>query len=151
MCCTRLGENTGPKKSPKIRHLGTIAQLCRAVSSQLRHISTIGKNLLNINISYTCSYNMVNLRLRSIGEFGAPQQISTGFASWLRYCTDIARRRSTKLSMMFGRLLSWYTIYTFSGVLPSNGILPRGTCKIDFASKSCVLLYLQGYCTAFEQ
>jgi len=37
------GWNTGRKKSPKIRHLGTIAQLCRAMFSQLRHISTIGK------------------------------------------------------------------------------------------------------------
>jgi len=35
MCCTRLAANTGRKKSPKIRHLGTIAQLRRAVSSQL--------------------------------------------------------------------------------------------------------------------
>jgi len=32
MCCTRLAENTGRKKSPKIRHLGTIAQICRAIS-----------------------------------------------------------------------------------------------------------------------
>jgi len=31
----RLTGNAGPKKSPKIRHLGTIAQLCRAISSQL--------------------------------------------------------------------------------------------------------------------
>ena len=32
------------QKSPNIRHLGTIARLChcRAISSQLRHISTIG-------------------------------------------------------------------------------------------------------------
>jgi len=30
MCCTRLAENTGRKKSPKNRHLGTISQLCRA-------------------------------------------------------------------------------------------------------------------------
>jgi len=44
-CCTRLTENTGRKKSPKIRHLRTIAQLCRTMSSQLRHISTIGKKL----------------------------------------------------------------------------------------------------------
>ena len=29
----------------KNRHFGTIAQLCRAISSQLRHISTIGKKL----------------------------------------------------------------------------------------------------------
>jgi len=30
-------------KDAKIRHLGTIVQLCRAISSQLRHILTIGK------------------------------------------------------------------------------------------------------------
>jgi len=43
-CCTRLAEDTGRKKSPKKnRHLGTIAQVCRAIYSQLRHISTIGK------------------------------------------------------------------------------------------------------------
>ena len=41
-------------------HLGTIAQLCRAISSQLRHVSTIGKNLLSSNISSTCPHNMVN-------------------------------------------------------------------------------------------
>jgi len=39
----RLAESTGRKKSPKIRHLHTIAQLCRAISSQLWHLSTIGK------------------------------------------------------------------------------------------------------------
>ena len=47
-----------PKKSN--RHLCTIAQICRAISSQLRHISTIGKKLLSINISSTCPHNMVN-------------------------------------------------------------------------------------------
>jgi len=30
----------------KNRHLGTIPQLCRAISSQLRHVSTIGKKLV---------------------------------------------------------------------------------------------------------
>jgi len=43
MCCMWLAGNAGPKKLPKIRHLGTIAQLCQAISSQLRHVSTIGK------------------------------------------------------------------------------------------------------------
>ena len=43
-------------------HLRTIAQLCRAMSSQLRHVSTMGKNLLNSNISSTRSYNMLNFR-----------------------------------------------------------------------------------------
>jgi len=46
MCCTRLAENTGCKKVAKNRHLGTIAQLFWAISSQLRHISTIGKKLV---------------------------------------------------------------------------------------------------------
>jgi len=44
MCCTRLAENTGRKNDAKNRHLGTIAQLCRAISLQLRHVSTVGKN-----------------------------------------------------------------------------------------------------------
>jgi len=43
-------------QNPKTRQLGTIEQLCRAVSSQLRNVSTIGKN----NISSTCPHNMVN-------------------------------------------------------------------------------------------
>ena len=48
------------QKWRKNRHLGTIAQLCRAVSSQLRYVSTIGKTLLSINTSPTCPRNMVN-------------------------------------------------------------------------------------------
>ena len=45
-CCTRLAANAGPKNVAKNRHLGTIPQLCRAISSQLRHVSTIGKKLV---------------------------------------------------------------------------------------------------------
>jgi len=36
----RLAENTGRKKVATNRHLATIAQLWRAISSQLRHLST---------------------------------------------------------------------------------------------------------------
>jgi len=60
LCCTRLAGNARPKKSPKIRNLGTVAQLCPAISSQLRYVSTIGKYiLLNSNVSST-SHNIVN-------------------------------------------------------------------------------------------
>jgi len=31
--------NTGRKNDAKTGHLGTIAQFCRAISSQLRHVS----------------------------------------------------------------------------------------------------------------
>jgi len=34
------------QKSPKSRHLRTIVQLCRAISLQLRHVSTIGKKIV---------------------------------------------------------------------------------------------------------
>ena len=60
MCCTRLAENTGRKKSPKNRHLGTIEQPCSAMSSQLRYVSTIEKKMLNSNISSICPHNMAN-------------------------------------------------------------------------------------------
>ena len=58
--CTRLAANAERKKVAKNRHLGTTPQLCRAISSQLRHVSTIGKNLLSSNISSICPHNMVN-------------------------------------------------------------------------------------------
>jgi len=47
------------QKSPS----GTIAQLCWAISSQLKHVSTIGKKLLGSNISPTCPYIIVNFGL----------------------------------------------------------------------------------------
>jgi len=64
-------------------------------------------------------------RLRSIREFGAPQQILTGFACWLQYRSDAVHRRPIKLCTICGRLLGWYTICTFLGFLPPDGILLR--------------------------
>jgi len=56
LCCMQLAGNAGPKKSPKIRHLATITQLCWATSSQLRHVSTIGKKLVKQQyLSHTSS------------------------------------------------------------------------------------------------
>jgi len=95
-CCTRLAENTGRKKVAKNRHLGTIAQLRRAISSQLRHVSTIGKKFVKQQylLLYRCPHNMVNF-----GPLAAEIDpvvwdipatvISTGFASWQRYCTAL--------------------------------------------------------------
>ena len=60
----------------KNRHLGTIPQLCLAIPSQLRHVLTIGKNLLSSNISSTCPHNLVNLGLLAAeivsGVWGTP-------------------------------------------------------------------------------
>jgi len=92
MCCKRLAGNTGRKNDAKNRHLSTIAQLCRAMSSQLKHVSTIGKNLLSSNISSKCLYNMVNfgpLTAQIDWRVGAPHHILTGIGSWQRYCTAV--------------------------------------------------------------
>ena len=43
--------------------------------------------------------------------------------------------------MMFGRLLGWCTVYTFSGA--HAPLWNFAWCKIHFKSKSCVLLYWQ--------
>jgi len=88
-CCTRLAKNTGRKKSPKIRHLGSIAQLCQARSLQLRHYSQSGKKLVKQQYLPHISSQYGELRLRSVGEFGAPQQISMAFTSWQHYCTAL--------------------------------------------------------------
>jgi len=44
------------KNDAKHRHLCTIAQPCGPEPSQLRHVSTVGKNLLSSNMSSTCSH-----------------------------------------------------------------------------------------------
>ena len=103
MRCMRLAANTGRKKVAKNRHLSTIAQLCRAISSQLRHISTIGKKLLSTNLSSTRPLNMVNFGPLT-AEIGsgvwAPLQISAGFASWQRYCMASSNGRQANFAVL---------------------------------------------------
>ena len=137
MCCTRLAENTGRKHDAKNAICAPWHKFVTKACIDNR------KMLLSINISSICLHNLVNTahqRLRAVREFGAPQQISTGFASCQRYCTDVAQRKSTKLCTMFGCLLRWYIIYTFLGAITPLRNFAR--CKIHFASKSCVLPYL---------
>jgi len=97
-------------RTQKNRHLGTIIQLCAAISSQLRHLSTIGKIVTQQYLLHTCPHNMVNfspLTAEICWRVWASQQISTGFASWFRYCTNVGQRSSTKVCRIFGRLLDW--------------------------------------------
>jgi len=68
--------------------------------------------------SYGASKSRLKLAARAVLSANA------GLLVWLRYCTVVAQRRSTKLCTMFGHLLGWYTIYTFSEAPAPNGILP---------------------------
>jgi len=108
MYCTLLAESTGRKNSPSAHHR---THLSGYISSQVRHVSTIGKNsytAMSLPHVLTVWWTLAHLRLRSVGEFGASH--STGFTTWLHYCTDVAQRRSCKVCTMSGRLLGWYTM-----------------------------------------
>jgi len=55
--------------------------------------------------------------------WGTPANFN-GFASCLRYCSDVAHRRPTKLCTMFGRLQDGYIIYIFGGSCPLTEFCP---------------------------
>jgi len=69
--CTRLAENAGRTKLPKSRHLRTIIQICRAISWQLRHVSTIGKKLVKQHYLVQMSPQYGELRGLLAAEIGA--------------------------------------------------------------------------------
>ena len=133
MCCMRLAGNEGRKKIAKKslsgHHRTTLSGYIFATKAL-----TIGKNLLSSNISSTCPHSMVPffpLATDIDWRVWAFHQISTAFASWLRYCSDVAQRKPAKLCTMFGRLLGCYTMYIHCrGLLPPNGILPGAKCTL---------------------
>jgi len=98
MCCTWLAENRGCKKLPKIRQLCTIVQLCPTISSQLKHVLTIGKKLLTINISSTCPHNTVNVRLLMDEICWRVWGTPANFSGIRTSASLLHRRRSTKVN-----------------------------------------------------
>ena len=88
--------NTGRKKSPKIPHLGIIAQHRRAISQQLRHISQIEKELVKQQYLPHMSSQYGELRSTSgwdrfVSLIGAPQQISN--FNGIRVLASLLQRR----------------------------------------------------------
>jgi len=85
---------------------------CWAVSSQLRHVSTIRKNLLNIDTSSTRSYNMVNFGLLMAEicwrVWGTPANFN-GFASWQHSAGHSSSGRQPNFAVLYsaGRPLRW--------------------------------------------
>ena len=66
----------------KNRHFGTITQLCQAISSELRHVSTIGKKLVKEQWATCPEVNFGLLTADICWRVWGTPQISTGFASW---------------------------------------------------------------------
>jgi len=101
---------------------GTIAQLCRAESSQLRHVSTIEKKLLSSSISTTGPHNMANFGL-SAAEIGSGVwSIRINFNRFRVLASLLQRRRSPEANQTVHdvwpspKLLHY--MYSLSGLLP---------------------------------
>jgi len=148
MCFTQLDGNAGPKKSPKICHLGTIAQLCRAISLQLRHVTTIGKKLVKQQYLLHMSSQYGELRPTS----GWDRFLSLGtLANFNRFrilVSLLQRRRSMEANQALHDV--WQSpglvhyVYIFGEFLPRNRILPGAT----FTLHSSIALSYFGSVTA---
>jgi len=127
-CCTRLAGNTGRKNDAKNRHLGTITQLCRAVSSQVRHISTIGKKLLSSNMSSTCPHNMVNFDHLAAEICWRVWGTPANFNGFRVLAALLRRRRSAEANQTLHDVWPCPTllhyIYISGGSCPPDRILP---------------------------
>ena len=93
MCCTRFAENTGRNNVAKNRHLGTITQLCPAIiifatKARIDNRKKVVKQQYVLQVS--SQYGELWPITAEIGSgVWAPQLISTGFASWQRYCAAL--------------------------------------------------------------
>ena len=131
---------------------------CRGVSSQLRQISTIRKNVLNSSISSTCSHNMVNFGPVTAeigsGVWGTPANFN-GFRILPSLLGLLQRRRSPQTNQTLHDvwLSPWllHYMYIFGGSCPLTEFCPVQNSLTCFTSKSCVLLHWQRYCTAIQQ
>jgi len=127
MCCKWLTENTGRKNSPKIRHLDTMAQLCQAISSQLRHISTIGKKFVKQHYPRHMFSEYGELRPISSWDRFTSLEHPSKFQRVSHLAVVTAATSLTGGQPNFAQCLaiSWPgTLYMhFRGLLPPDGIL----------------------------
>jgi len=89
MCCMRLAENMGHKKSPSQHHRMTLSGYIFATKACINNRK---ENLLNSNTSCICPHNMVNFGPLtaeiSSGVCSTPANFC-GFALWQHYCTAL--------------------------------------------------------------
>jgi len=127
MCCTWLTKNTRCKNYTKNRHLCAIAPLYRAISSQLRHVSTIWKKLVKQQYLRQMSHNMVNFGplMAEIGSgvWGTPANFN-GFqvlASLLQWCHSLEDNQTLHDVWPSPQLVHYLYIFR---ALARDGILP---------------------------
>jgi len=111
MCCTLLAEKYRTRKLRKNRHLRTIAQGCQSISSQLRHVLTIGKKILKQQYLLHMSSQYGDPRPTNgwdrFGSLGHP----TNFNGFRVLASLLHQHRSTEVNQ------------TLHGVWPSSGLV----------------------------
>jgi len=119
----------------KNRHLGTIAQLCRALSLQLWHVSTIGKKTLNSNISSRRPHNMVCFGALT-AEIGLPVWGTPGNFNRFHVLASLVHRCRSSEANQTARSLAVScagTLYIHvGGLLPPDGIFLRAKLQNSF-------------------
>jgi len=122
------------QKFAKNRHLSTIEQLCRAISSQLRHLSPIGKKLLKQQyfLHIFSQYGELGPLTANIGS--RVQGTPGNFNGFRVLASILLLSEGQPNCTMFRCLLGWYTMCTFSVALAPK--LNFARCKIHFAFKS---------------
>ena len=110
------------KNRQKIAVWAPSHKFCRAISSQLRHVSTIGKNLLSSNISSTCLHNMVNFGLLADEIVSLVLQTPANFNGIRILASLLQRRRSTEANQTLHGVWPFpgpvHFIYIFGGSCP---------------------------------
>jgi len=121
-CCMRLAENTGRKNEAKSCHLGIIARLCRAISSQLRMYRHSEKNLLNGNMTSICPQNILNFSLLTAEICWQAWGTPANFNGFRVLASLLQRRRSTEVDQSLHYVQPYpglvYCIYIFGSSCP---------------------------------
>jgi len=141
-----------PKNRQKFAICASLHNFVTLYFSQLRHVSTIGKNLLNSNISSRCPHNTANFRPLKAKLCWRVWGNPANFNRFRSLASLLHWRRSSEANQTLHDvkpppgLVSY--IYIFGAFAPWQNF---AMCKIHFVSKSCILQYWQQYCTVHDQ
>jgi len=144
MCCALLAENTERKNYAKHHHLRTIAQLCRAISSQRRHRKS--KKVLDNNISSTCARNMVNFGPLTAEIVWRVLGTPINFNGFRVLASLLHRRHSTEVNQTLHENIQMFRSRFCFLVIQQGNKNDYGTCGCSaeaFGNSSIILYFWQ--------
>jgi len=141
MCCALLAENTERKNYAKHHHLRTIAQLCRAISSQRRHRKS--KKVLDNNISSTCARNMVNFGPLTAEIVWRVLGTPINFNGFRVLASLLHRRHSTEVNQTLHENIQMFRSRFCFLVIQQGNKNDYGTCgcSAEAFGNSSIILY----------